>query len=255
MSPVTHLLASWIIAAKTTDNPRDCRLVTLAGVLPDVDGLGLLVDGAKSLTGPGDDYYYYSIYHHWLLHGLFGSLLTAGLLTCFARRRWRVLLLALMVFHLHLLCDLVGARGPTPYDLWPIYYLGPFSRHWTFVWHGQWPLNGWINRVITVVLFFIALWMASRREDSVVGVFNRRVDRVFLGVLHKWRLALTSPSRTEPNPVHNPGTPRGSQTEGLAPESKPVQTRELSDMEKADQKLAPLVVKPKNDVPPNNLLP
>ena len=44
MSPETHLLASWIIAAKTTDNPRDCRLVTLAGILPDLDGLGLIVD-------------------------------------------------------------------------------------------------------------------------------------------------------------------------------------------------------------------
>jgi hypothetical protein len=30
VSPETHLLASWIIAAKTTHDPRDCRLVTLA---------------------------------------------------------------------------------------------------------------------------------------------------------------------------------------------------------------------------------
>ena len=27
MNPETHLLASWVIAAKATDNPRDCRLV------------------------------------------------------------------------------------------------------------------------------------------------------------------------------------------------------------------------------------
>ena len=46
MAPETHLLLSWIIAAKTTDNPRDRQLVTLAGILPDVDGLGLLVDFA-----------------------------------------------------------------------------------------------------------------------------------------------------------------------------------------------------------------
>jgi inner membrane protein len=44
VSPESHLLASWIIAAKTTDNLRDCRLVTLAGILPDADGLGLIVD-------------------------------------------------------------------------------------------------------------------------------------------------------------------------------------------------------------------
>src|SRR5664279_4663721 len=53
VSPETHLLASWIIAAKTTDNPRDCRLVTLAGILPDVDGLGLIVDAVTRAAGHG----------------------------------------------------------------------------------------------------------------------------------------------------------------------------------------------------------
>ena len=58
MSPLTHLLASWIIAAKTTDNLRDQRLVTLAGVAPDIDGLGLIPD---LLTGKSN---YYQEYHH-----------------------------------------------------------------------------------------------------------------------------------------------------------------------------------------------
>ena len=34
-------MASWIIASKATDNTRDCRLVALAGILPDADGLGV----------------------------------------------------------------------------------------------------------------------------------------------------------------------------------------------------------------------
>ena len=89
MSPVTHLLASWIIAAKTTDNPRDCRLVTLAGILPDADGLGLIVDVARPMLGlPAT--HLYGQYHHYLLHGAFGAVLVAGLLAAFARRRWRV---------------------------------------------------------------------------------------------------------------------------------------------------------------------
>ena len=69
MSPLTHLLASWIVAAKTTDNLRDRRLVTLAGVAPDLDGLGLLVDTAKGAFTTGK-FYYYPEYHHWLTHGL-----------------------------------------------------------------------------------------------------------------------------------------------------------------------------------------
>lgn len=187
MSPVTHLLASWIIAAKTTNNPRDCRLVTLAGILPDADGLGMLVDMVNNASRHTEDFFYYGKYHHWLWHGAFGAILTAMFLACFARQRWRVLLLCLVVFHLHLLCDLLGSRGPSPADLWPIYYLGPFSWHWRMVWEGQWPLDGWQNRIIGVTLFFCALWLASGRNDSVVGVFNRRADRVVVGILQKWR--------------------------------------------------------------------
>ena len=53
MSPITHLLASWIVAAKTTDNLRDRRLVTLAGVLPDLDGLEVSLEmGILTLEFP-----------------------------------------------------------------------------------------------------------------------------------------------------------------------------------------------------------
>src|SRR5690349_3159791 len=118
MSPLTHFLASWIVAAKTTNNPRDCRLVTLAGILPDADGFGLLVDVTNEALGrPATSFY--AEYHHWWLHGAFGAVLVAAVLALFARQRWRVALLCLATFHLHLLCDLVGSRGPAPEDLWP----------------------------------------------------------------------------------------------------------------------------------------
>ena len=58
MSPLTHLVASWIVAAKTTDNLRDRRLVTLAGVAPDLDGLGLLIDYANGAFTSGHYHYY-----------------------------------------------------------------------------------------------------------------------------------------------------------------------------------------------------
>jgi hypothetical protein len=51
MPPETHLLASWVIAAYATDNQRDCRLVALAGILPDADGLGIIVDAASAALG------------------------------------------------------------------------------------------------------------------------------------------------------------------------------------------------------------
>ena len=37
--------------------------------------------------------------------------------------------LAIVAVHLHFLCDLFGSRSSSPEDIWPIYYLAPFSLH------------------------------------------------------------------------------------------------------------------------------
>ena len=189
MSPLTHLLASWLVAAKTTNNPRDCRLATLAGLLPDADGLGLVVDVANDLLGRRPTHYYAQFHHYWL-HGIFGAALITLTLTLFAQQRGRVALVALLLFHLHLLCDFVGSRGPSPEDLWPIFYFGPFEKDPMWVWRGQWRLDGWQNRLVFVLAFASALWVAVRDGRSVVGVFSRRADRAVVEVLRKWAAAL-----------------------------------------------------------------
>ena len=185
MNPETHLFASWIIGAKATDNARDCRLVALAGILPDADGLGLVVDGLTRVLGLQPTFLYAN-YHHYLLHGAFGAILITALLVWFAHQKWRVAVLSLVVFHLHLLCDLVGSRGPDPVDLWPIFYLGPFSKDPVWLWRGQWPLDFWFNRWLSVALLAWALWLAVVRGYSFVGVFSRRLDVTFVRVLRKW---------------------------------------------------------------------
>lgn len=185
MSPLTHLLASWIIAVKTTDNVRDQRLVTLAGVVPDLDGLGLLLDLANGANTTGK-FYYYQQYHHLLTHGLPAAVVCSLLMAAVARRRWRVLGLTFLTFHLHLLCDLVGSRGPDKGDYWPIFYFAPLSQHPMWMWKYQWRLDGWQNQLIFLALFAWSLWLAVKNGQSVVAIFNQRVDRVFVGVLQKW---------------------------------------------------------------------
>jgi hypothetical protein len=67
-----------------------------------------------------------------------------------------------------------------------------------WIWKGQWRLDAWPLRLLTVTMFFAALWLAVRRGYSFVGVFNRRVDEVFVRVLRKWTLAWERYGRRAP---------------------------------------------------------
>ena len=187
MSPITHLLASWLVAVHTTDNPRDCRWVALAGLAPDLDGLGIIVDMAKNSINHTDSYYYYQQYHHALLHGLPGAVAIALVCATFAKQRVRVFLLACITFHLHLLCDLAGSRGPEAGDLWAIFYMAPLSNYPMWLWAGQWRLDGWQNQLITLGLLGWMFALALKRGQSVVGIFNRRTDLVFVKTIRRWR--------------------------------------------------------------------
>ena len=187
MSPVAHFLGSWLIAAAATKNPRDRMLVTIAGVAPDIDGLGMVVDLAReAISGKETTFEYYQRYHHVLLHGWPGAILIAAIFACFARERLRVALLCLLTFNLHLVCDLLGSRGPTIADLWPIPYSEPLFRHPILFWKSQWRLDGWQNRVICMTLVFMELYLAPRRGFSCVEIFNRPADARFVTVLQKW---------------------------------------------------------------------
>ena len=109
MNIITHLLVGWTLAEHTTKSPRDRALITVASVVPDLDGLGLIVD----MAAPTFNWtvQWYERFHHQLLHGIPGALVCTALLTCFARERWRAACLIFVSFHLHLLGDLLGSRG------------------------------------------------------------------------------------------------------------------------------------------------
>jgi hypothetical protein len=199
--PEAHLVTSWVIAAKATDNRRDCRLVALAGILPDADGLGIIGDAiAQAMHWKKP--LLYAHYHHYLLHGAFGALTIALVLMLFAQRKWRVGFLSLLVFHLHIFCDFIGSRGPSPEDLWSIFYFGPFDKEPMWIWKGQFRLDAWGFRILTIGLFVWGLFLAVQRGYSVAGVFSRRVDDAFvIPTLRKWHaafLARTTGTRKPP---------------------------------------------------------
>ena len=181
MSPVTHFLTGWVLANTADLGRRDRAIVTLAAVVPDVDGLGIV---AELLTRHSQHpLLWFSQYHH-ALHTLWFALFVAGCAFCLSQRRWVSACLAFIAFHLHLLEDLVGSRGPDGFN-WPIPYLFPLSHRWVWTWQGQWALNAWPNIVLTIALLGVTVWLAVRRGFSPVDIFSPAADRSVVAALQK----------------------------------------------------------------------
>jgi inner membrane protein len=177
MNPLTHFFVSWIVGnADPESRRRDRIVVTLAGLAPDLDGLGVV---PQVLTqNSSHPVYWYSDYHHVLAHNIGFALATTAVSFAFARR-WKTAALALLSFHVHLLCDLAGSRGPDGYG-WPIPYLLPFSNRWQLAWSGQWQLASWQNVVVTLAAMSASIVIAWRRGHSPVEVFSARGDAAYV---------------------------------------------------------------------------
>jgi hypothetical protein len=171
----------WAVANSAPSlSKRERAMVTWASVVPDLDGLGII---AERLTQSSrHPLTWWSDYHHVLGHNLGFAIVVATLAAIFAQQRIKVTLLVLFSFHLHLLADLVGARGPDG-DQWPIPYLLPFSRQVELTWSGQWALNAWPNLVITAVLIGTAILLARRRGFSPLEMLSNKLDIVFVNAL------------------------------------------------------------------------
>ncbi len=178
MNPITHFLAGWAIANGTTKlTLRERTMVTLAGVVPDLDGLGVVWD----LLSRSGGFTFYQRYHHVFGHNLLFGLVVAAAGALLAVRKRLVAALMLASFHLHLLGDIVGARGQED-DFWPVPYLWPFSDRGYF-WSHQWPLNGWQNIVITMVLLLATFAWAVKRGYSPLEMVSARADQAFVRTL------------------------------------------------------------------------
>ena len=181
MSPATHFLTGWILANSTSLARRERVLVTLAGVVPDMDGLGIVPEYLTRYSQHPLDWF--STYHH-SLHSLPFAVVVALVSFSVATQRWKTAGFAFLSFHIHLLEDLLGSRGPDGYQ-WPIPYFVPFSRSGELTWHGQWALNAWPNFAITISLLFATFYLAWLRGFSPLEMVSIRADTAFVAALRR----------------------------------------------------------------------
>lgn len=183
MSPVTHFLFGWLAAnASPAGQRKERAIITLAGVAPDVDGLGIIADVlTRNSAHPLN---WFSEYHHLLGHNLGFSLLLVTLTLLAAKRKLQTAALVFFSFHLHILCDLAGSRGPDGYQ-WPIVYLWPFSEALQLSWSGQWELNAWQNFVITGAALLVVFILAVKRGFSPLEMVSESANRSFVDTLRR----------------------------------------------------------------------
>jgi len=174
VSPVTHFLASWVIASFPKLERRDIALITFAGVAPDLDGLGAIPELLTRHSTHRLDWF--SRYHHVLAHNLPFAILVGVAMLLLSKRKWLSAGLSFLVVHLHFLMDLVGSRGPDGY-IWSIPYLAPFSAKLQLAWAGQWALNSWQNVVITCALLAATMVRATQIGRSPVEIFSPAADQ------------------------------------------------------------------------------
>ena len=154
-------------------------MIVAAAVAPDLDGLGII---PELLTRHSSHpLLWFSQYHH-ALHTLLFALVVTAAAFFLAKRRWQTALLVFLSFHLHLFCDLIGARGPDGYQ-WPIPYMFPFSNALQLTWHHQWALNAWPNVAITVALLLATLLLAWRKGVSPLEFVSNSANKAVVDAL------------------------------------------------------------------------
>jgi membrane-bound metal-dependent hydrolase YbcI (DUF457 family) len=161
MSPLVHGLAVWLIALIFVANVNDRRLIVIAGVAADIDGVFILFD--RDL---------FSLYHHTFGHSfVFGLLvaLTAGML---AKNKFRTGTGAIAAFSGHIFLDLIGSNLPMKifYPLDPIRISLNSILSKAIIYELILPLSFVI--VITIVAIVVYL-----REISPLEFISAKLDK------------------------------------------------------------------------------
>ena len=170
MYPGTHLLFSWLSTAEVLKARRERMLVSISGIAPDFDGLGLIVD---KITGSTNFYFQY---HHYIGHSIFSALFISTVATLLASsQKYIVFLLSFILVHVHILFDVIGSKSPDGYQ-WPIYYLYPVNSEYGLTWSGQWELNAWQNNVIMLCLLLGCVYYAVTKKITFLEVFSSKLN-------------------------------------------------------------------------------
>jgi hypothetical protein len=163
-----HAMLGWAIGNLAGKEAGMRRYVTLAAVLPDLDGLGFFF-------GPHG----YDRWHHTIGHNLFAWVTVAALAGwCF--RSWKAAALAALAFGSHVIADM-GLSG------WPVYLLWPFSGR-AFLFPHSVGLSHPLNIQLIYAGYAVVLLLALICRRTPLELFSPALDRLVMALVPPYRL-------------------------------------------------------------------
>ena len=170
MQVPTHIMSGWC-AANLVGNltPRQRSFCMIAASIADLDGLSIL---------GGQEAYWR--YHHLLCHNLMFGLLTSGIPVWFSSGGFRVFILYLTLFHLHLWMDFFGS-GPG----WEIYYFWPLSKWFPSNLKYAWNFYSWQNLSIAGGLLICTILIAIFQRRTPLEAAMPELDRQLVDWLRR----------------------------------------------------------------------
>ncbi len=167
----THVLSGWVVASAVPSlTPRERLLAMAAATAPDLDGLAIVA---------GRDAF--ETYHHVVGYNLFFGVLVAAVLVAWSSHKGTMAVLALGLFHLHLVMDSFGSGCD-----WGISYLWPLvQREWVNPW--RWEFFSWQNLVAAYGLVLVTILIAIRQGRTPLEAIAPSLDRQLVGLARRLR--------------------------------------------------------------------
>jgi membrane-bound metal-dependent hydrolase YbcI (DUF457 family) len=163
-------MIGWMVSSPLRTK-KERLVVTLASILPDIDGAGILI----SLD-------HYGRYHHIFGHNIFTGLIFAVISSMLFKEKLKIFLLSFMAFNTHVVGDLLGSGAA-----WGIPYLWPINKTiYDFSPPFQWELDSWQNLVATALCIIGIIIIGLKKNRTIIELFSTKADGEVVAVLHKW---------------------------------------------------------------------
>ena len=180
MNPLNHLQYGWLIANLKDYDLRERRLIMLASILPDLDGLPMALAPILNVLGLSAlDLDRMQSLHHTFGHNIFFAAIASIILAALARkRRLDIFLVCAATVLLQIVIDNVTS------DTWPIMYFWPLSKFdfspGNFT---SWPylhlLTVWIIQgTLSVFIWTLTVVIYLRTKRTFLELVSTNLDRL-----------------------------------------------------------------------------